>query len=302
MSETSIYNLTMRRALAALRAPALCATSAALLLASSSRQAHCAAPPPPPPPPPPAAAAPALPRTLAALDEAHERGALAPAAALAAAEALLERSDSPQAHWRLARALHQLAAAPGTPAPQRLALLQRAQRALAAAKAELPRSAAAELGAAHRWSGIVLSDLSALQGTREAILAAYAVRSDFEQALALDPGDASAHHLLGQWALRVALLGPWTRWLASTLYAEPPSATLDEAVAAFQSAEALQPGFWAANRAQLARALAAQGKGEEARRWAEAALALPARNADDAAAHEAARGVLAGLPVPAARK
>ena len=81
-----------------------------------------------------------------------------------------------------------------------------------------------------------------LQGTREAILAAYAVRSDFEQALALDPGDASAHHLLGQWALRVALLGPWTRWLASTLYAEPPSATLDEAVAAFQSAEALQPG------------------------------------------------------------
>jgi hypothetical protein len=100
----------------------------------------------------------------------------------------------------------------------------------------------------------VLSDLSALQGTREAILAAYAVRSDFEQALALDPGDASAHHLLGAWALRVALLGPWTRWLAGTLYAETPSDTPEEDVEPYEGAEALQPGFWVANRAQLARA------------------------------------------------
>jgi hypothetical protein len=266
------------------------------LLLAASRLSHCAAAPPPPPP----AAPPPLPRTLAELDEAHERGALPAAAALAAAEALLERSDAPQAHWRLARALHQLATAPPPapqlPAAQRLALLQRAHAALAAAKAELPRGATAELCAAHRWSGIVLSDLSALQGTREAILAAYAVRSDFEQALALDPGDASAHHLLGAWALRVALLGPWTRWLAGTLYAEPPSATLAEAVEAFEAAEALQPGFWVANRAQLARALAAQGDAGGARRWAEAALELPARTADDAAAHEAARAVLAGLP------
>ena len=277
------------RALCALGAAAAC-TSFHLLPARRA----CAAPLPPAPAPRPRL-------TLADLDALHDNAQQqSRRAVLERAQQLLERDDAPEVHWRVGRALHQVAMEPGTLPAERRALLARAYAEVTAAKADLPQGAVRERGAVYRWSGIVLSDLSALQGTREAIQSAYAIRSDFEEALEMDPTDASAHHLLGQWAFQVATLGAWTRWLASTLFAEPPSATLEEAVESFERAEELAPGFWKANQAMLAKAKLALGDAQGARAWAARAAALPTVTEDDRTHHQAALDILAKVPPPPA--
>ena len=234
-----------------------------------------------------------LPQKCQQLDERHTASQDA-AGALALAEGYLERDDSPELRWRVGRAMHQQAMLPATPAAQRLALLTRAYAEITNSKAELV--GVRERAAALRWSGIVLSDLSALQGTKATILASYAIHSDFEEALEVDPTDASAHHLLGQWCFKVATLGPWMRWLAASLYAEPPTSSLEEARECFERAEELRPGFWLANQAMLAKCCAAQGEVEAARLWATKACALPVLTEDDRAHLLVAKQVLAALP------
>jgi tetratricopeptide (TPR) repeat protein len=154
--------------------------------------------------------------------------------------------------------------------------------------------------ALYRWYGIVLSDYTAFQGSKEAISSAFEVRGCFAQALTLDPNDASAHHLMGRWALSIATMSPWTRWFASTLYAEPPRATLEEALACFERAEAISPGFWVANTYCLAKTAHLMGNREQAVRWATSALRLPVLNSDDKENHKLAHELLKGLDAKAA--
>ena len=135
------------------------------------------------------------------LDLAHEDASQLSRRALYDAALAMSAWDSGSNHdigWRLARAAHQLAMAPGTPAAERLALLERAFKLVQEAKAHLRSSPAV-----YRWSGIILSDLSALQGTKASIEAAFAMRDDWAAAVTLDPSDASAHHLLGRWAFKI---------------------------------------------------------------------------------------------------
>ena len=137
----------------------------------------------------------------ATLDRAHEDPASMPRRALydtAVAMYGWEMDTDPEVGWRVARAAHQLAMAPGTPAAERLALLERAFHLITEAKSHLRSN-----GAVYRWSGIILSDLSALQGTKASIEAAFDVHDDWREALTLDPDDASAHHLLGRWCFRI---------------------------------------------------------------------------------------------------
>jgi len=135
------------------------------------------------------------------LDRAHDDVSVLSRRALYEAACAMSAWDSGANHeigWRLARAAHQLATSPATPAAEKRALLERAHRAVSEAKARLRTNPAV-----FRWSGIILSDLSSLQGTKSSIEAAFAVRDDWREAVTLDPDDASAHHLLGRWAFRI---------------------------------------------------------------------------------------------------
>jgi hypothetical protein len=251
---------------------------------------------------------PAVAAELAAIDAWRANATLdngldAVAARLEALDA--EHPDCAAVLWRLGRALYDVAQLDRTRAPRRGELLARAGAALEAARGWAQRAAstgggaaaAREYGDACRWGGIVLEATVAGAGsTREYILASPRVRELWEAAVAANPRDAAALHLLGRWHYAVADTPGWKRRLAGVLFAAPPVSSFAAARDAFAAAEAAEPGFWKANASWLARAEERLGDAGAARTWATAAVALPVRTAEDREADAAARALLARLP------
>jgi len=199
-------------------------------------------------------------------------------------------SEPPELSWRIARAAHAYATSGEVrDAREEKRILEGALTRLRAVQARGSSSSSA----LWRWSGILSSTLSELQDAKTSISSAFAIKADFERALAIDPADSSAHHLLGRWSASVAALPRWKRLIASTLFAEPPTSSMEEARDHFARAEALSPGFWVANRTWLAKAERALGHEGEARAWAIRALELPVLTEEDAAAHAEAQQLLA---------
>ncbi|KAA0164336.1 hypothetical protein FNF28_03876 [Cafeteria roenbergensis] len=172
------------------------------------------------------------------------------------------------------------------PAAERQAMLERAlaevDAALAAAAAA-GKTEGAELGAAWRWRGTILSALTSYMDTKGSIAASPRIRDAWVQAVQLDELDASAMHLLGRWYCKMASLSWLERTAASVLFGTPPPATYEEALAWFERAEEAQPGFWLANRVRLADTLLLLGRPAEAEAWAERAAAMEVVTADDVA-------------------
>jgi len=184
---------------------------------------------------------------------------------------------------RHARALHDVATASDsamTPA-ERKEMLARAFKLLDERLAG-EGSTGADAADAWRWKGTVLSALSSHMGTDESIKAASTIRDAWLRALELNPRDASASHLLGRWHMKMASLS-WIEVLAArALYSTPPAGTHQEALDRFLAAEEADPGFWMANRVQLAAAMAKVGRGKEGEAWARRAAAMPVLTEDDA--------------------
>lgn len=207
-----------------------------------------------------------------------------------------------EVQWRLGRALYDVAQLARTPAARRGELLARAAAALEAARAGHGSGAGArEYGDACRWAGIVLEARAGGGSTRDYILSSPVVRALWEEAVAANPRDPAALHLLGRWHYAVADTPGWKRRLAGALFAAPPVSTFAAARDAFAAAEAAEPGFWKANATWLARAEERLGRPDEARRWAAAAVALPTRTAEDREADAAARSLLDRLTAGIAR-
>lgn len=152
----------------------------------------------------------------------------------------------------------------------------------------------------YRWSGIVLNEAGKFAGTKEYIQNAFVIRDDWKTAVAIDPYDATARHLLGRWCFDVAGMSWVVRKVAATLFAEPPNASYDEALQCFQGAEDVQPGFWVANQYYLGATCEKLGDKEGAKRWYASALVLPVSTAEDRSSHESAMKALEKLDAGAA--
>ncbi len=141
---------------------------------------------------------------------------------------------------------------------------------------------------------ICYGKLAAYAGTRPKIEYSRLVKRYADEALALDPDYAYAHHVLGRWNYEVASLGPTTRWLVRLVYGGLPDASTAEAVRQLRRAVALSPGL-PAHRVELGFALLADGQPDAARRAFQEALALPRREKYDEEAWRRAREALAKL-------
>lgn len=120
------------------------------------------------------------------------------------------------------------------------------------------------------------------------------IRHHAEEALALDPEYAWAHHVLGRWHVEMADLGATRRALASMFFGGLPRASLDEGVRRLERAVALEPSA-VAHRVELGVALARTGRREAAREHLSRALDLPSRAIYDSAAKDRAREALTRL-------
>ena len=147
-------------------------------------------------------------------------------------------------------------------------------------------------GDMHRWYGIILSGIGAHVSTKEYISNSFAIRSHWEQAIALNPSDASAHHLVGRWCFDVASMPWWKRKVASTVFAEPPSSSYREALDFFNLAERISPGFWKKNLLMVAKCHLAMNNKADAELPLEQALAIVSRTDEDKVAHEETQALL----------
>jgi tetratricopeptide (TPR) repeat protein len=118
------------------------------------------------------------------------------------------------------------------------------------------------------------------------------VKEDAERALALDPGYAWAHHVLGRWHYEVATLNAAERLFVRFFYGGLPDASHAQAVAHLRRAVELEPDELN-HHLELGFALAAAGRPAEARSHWERGLAMPGRGKHDPAAKLRAREALA---------
>jgi len=203
------------------------------------------------------------------------------------AAALAQRyADDAGILWRAARAAYDLAELPETPTDQKKKLISEEAMKWINQARSLDRSD----GAIFRWSGIILSGAGKYGSTSDYIKNTFVIRDYWTEAATINPKDQTALYLLGRWHFDVASLSWVSRKLAATLFAEPPTATYEEAYEYFARAEAIAPRFYKANTWMLAETAAKLGRKEDAVRWCREALEIDTRTQYD---QEAQNGVLA---------
>ncbi|CAI5450250.1 unnamed protein product [Caenorhabditis angaria] len=133
---------------------------------------------------------------------------------------------------------------------------------------------------AARWAAIMSGKSTEYMGTKDKIAEGKKCKEYLDKALTLQPKEDALLHLRGRWAFSVANLSWLERKAAALLYAEPPTATIEEAIADLKAAYDINPK-WIDNLVALGKALIAKGDKGEAKKYLEEALELPPKNDAD---------------------
>lgn len=126
---------------------------------------------------------------------------------------------------------------------------------------------------------------------RTRVEASRLVKDYAEQALALDPNSAWAHHVLGFWHEEVAKVGGPTRAMARIFYGGLPEGSMEEAIAHLRKAVELQP-TQAAHHVALGLAYWNSGDKIAGRAELEKGLSLAPQEKHDITLQRQARAIL----------
>ena len=140
-----------------------------------------------------------------------------------------KQPDDPDLMWRLGRALYlesESIRAVDASDPRRKEMAYRA-KGLCFASLETINDPVA---AVYKWSALTLGVLQEYESITNKIQQGYDFRRLIEKAIELEPNDALSHYLLGRWFFGVYQLTWYERKIAATLFATPPTATVDEAL------------------------------------------------------------------------
>jgi tetratricopeptide (TPR) repeat protein len=158
------------------------------------------------------------------------------------------------------------------------------------AAAVAPGDAEAQLAPAITYGKL----LPYLDDTEEKLSTSLRIKSCVDKALAIDPGNDIAWHILGRWHRGVAEVRGVKRLLGRLVYGELPSSTFEDAAACFRKAIELKPDRLM-HHVELGCVYQAMGKEAEAKRCIERGLALAETEKDDPATKRTGREVLARL-------
>lgn len=134
---------------------------------------------------------------------------------------------------------------------------------------------------AHASLAICYARSSLLEGARKKIEYSKQVRLEAEKAIALDPNQDVALHVLGAWNYNMVQLNPFLKKVVECIYGKFPEASLADSALYFQRASAAAPTRLM-HQAALARTYAAMGEKEKALRALASAEALPIKEKEDA--------------------
>jgi regulator of microtubule dynamics protein 3 len=134
---------------------------------------------------------------------------------------------------------------------------------------------------AHKWFAIALGSTNDYESVKVKIQNGYDFKIHIERAIELNPTDPTAHYLLGRWCFGVYMLSWVERRAAATLFAAPPTATVDESLDHFLEADRLKPGTWKENLLFIGKCYVQKRDYSTAVQWLEKADVLPTMGQDD---------------------
>lgn len=236
---------------------------------------------------PAARGAPAADALLAAGDSALARFDLN-AATVAYRQAHRRAPDSYEAAWKLARAMVDSATLSTVPAEEKRLCLAGDSLARAAVTLDPAGSKG------HVYLAIALGRLALHEGGRRKVELSHAIQAEADSALALDPAEDLAHHVLGVWNREVVELPGLLRFFASVFYGKLPEASLDSALFHLRVAAALRPDV-IPHRVELGITLAAAERYQDAAAELERALRMPTAWVTDDFYRAKARAALAAV-------
>lgn len=160
-----------------------------------------------------------------------------------------------------------------------------AQRAAALA----PNDCEAQLSVA-----ISYGKMLPVEGTKAQVDASPRIKASVDKALALDPTNDLAWHLLGRWHRVLADVGGVKRALAGVIYGDLPKGSNETAAKCLEKAVALNPRRLM-HYIELGRIYAQQGRNDDARKMLAKGLSMPDVEKDDPEAKQRGRELLAKL-------
>jgi len=138
-----------------------------------------------------------------------------------------------------------------------------------------PHDAEAQLDLA-----ITLGKMLPIMSAKEQVDASPRIKESVDKALALDPNNDTAWHILGRWNRVLAEVNNVKRALAGVLYGGLPTGSLLDAERAMQKAMELSPDRLM-HYIELGRIYADMGRKDEARFYINKGLAMPEAEKDD---------------------
>ena len=133
-----------------------------------------------------------------------------------------------------------------------------------------------------------------MEGTGQQIANSRLIKIAADKAIALDPNNDLAWHILGRWYLALADVGIVKRAWARVAYDKLPPARYEDAVRCFEKAKALNPDRLM-HYIELGRTYAKMGRDEDARKFITKGLAMSDTEKDDPETKNLGRQILKKL-------
>ena len=127
---------------------------------------------------------------------------------------------------------------------------------------------------------IALGRSSLSKSGKEKIINAKEIKKYVDAAIANDPKNFKAWHVLGRWQYEISNLNGLERGLVKLLYGGLPPATLKQSIYAFEKARSLRPEF-ILNYYEMAKAYKDNGNKAKAIAYLQLMLTLPNQTEDD---------------------
>lgn len=177
--------------------------------------------------------------------------------------------------WRIARACHLMAGSFTGKDPKRKELLFEGQKYAQSAYA-IDKNNFNVL----KWCAVTTGSVTDYLGTKEKIQQGYQFKEYLDKALSMHT-EYSLYHMRGRFSYSVANLSWFERKAASTFFATPPTATIDEALKDFLEVEKMRPNIWIENLIYIGKCYISKNDKINASKYLKIALTLePQDDAD----------------------
>nr|XP_006638879.1 PREDICTED: regulator of microtubule dynamics protein 2 [Lepisosteus oculatus]XP_015218666.1 PREDICTED: regulator of microtubule dynamics protein 2 [Lepisosteus oculatus]XP_015218667.1 PREDICTED: regulator of microtubule dynamics protein 2 [Lepisosteus oculatus] len=147
----------------------------------------------------------------------------------------------------------------------------------------------------HQWFAIMCGYLSEYESVQNKIKNGYLFKDHLDKAIELKPQDPLSYYLLGRWCYAVSQLSWIERKVAATLFGNPPTATIQDALKYFLKVEEIRPKYSKFNYVFLAKCYRDLGQRAHALQWCNAASSMEVVSNEDKEAQKELDSIISSL-------